>query len=197
MSAGRGLAVCMACRFLSCRPCPGKRTPTDFGPGGIVRKVAFGTILLLGLLIIGSAPALQDASRTFLPVVHHQPTPTATLTPTPAPTPTRSTPYDLRITNLKYTGRDEYVQISNYEPSTSVEMTGWTIKKMDSDRLPYSFPYAFVLATGAYVRVHSGLDAFENRPTDLQWTRAYVWTDSGGVAQLVDPQGRVVSVWGY
>ncbi len=105
-------------------------------------------------------------------------------------------PYDLRITHLQYKGGDEYVQITSYEPSGAVDMTGWKIERLDSD-YRYSFPYAFVLAAGAWVRVHSGPDSFESRPTDLQWTRGYRWTDSGGAAQLVDPQGRVVSIWGY
>jgi hypothetical protein len=163
--------------------------------GGPVRRVLFGIILILGLLIVIPVPALEDSSRTFLPVVQHQPTPTATATPTPTPTPTRSTPYDLRITHLQYEGRDEYVQITNYEPS-AVDMTGWEIVKLGRDNL-YDFPYAFALGAGEWVRVHSGPDAFEERPTHLRWTRSYVWTDSGGVAQLVDPQGRVVSIWGY
>ena len=100
-----------------------------------VRRALFGIILILGLLTIIPTPALQDSSRTFLPVVQHQPTPTATVTPTPTPTPTRSTPYDLRITHLQYKGGDEYVQITSYEPSSAVDMTGWKIEKV-GQRLP-------------------------------------------------------------
>jgi len=161
-----------------------------------MRRFILGVILVVGLWIPAGTPALQGPSQTFLPVVQHQPTPTATATPSPTPTPTRSIPYDLRITYLKYAGGDEYVQISNYEPATAVDMTGWAIENLAGDRR-YSFPYAYTLPVGALVRVHSGRDSFENRPTDLQWTRAHIWTDSGGAAKLVDPQSRVVSVWGY
>ena len=73
---------------------------------------------------------------------------------------------------------------------------GWTIEDLEGEHR-YRFPYAFVLGIGAWVRVHSGRDSFEDRPTDLQWMRGYVWTDSGGAAKLIDPQGRIVSVWGY
>jgi len=164
--------------------------------GVLARRALFGVVLLLGLLIGYPTPALQDLPRAFLPVVQHQPTPTATLTPTPSPTPTRSTPYDLRITYLQYRGGDEYVQITNFEPFSAVDMTGWTIEDLEGEHR-YRFPYAFVLGIGAWVRVHSGRDSFEDRPTDLQWMRGYVWADSGGAAKLIDPQGRIVSVWGY
>lgn len=161
----------------------------------LLRSALFGIVVLVGVWIGYPSPA-QDQPKAFLPLVQRQPTSTATLTPTPSPTPTRSTPYDLRITSLQYKGGDEYVQVTSYEASSAVEMTGWVIERVDSDKR-YRFPYAFALGAGSWVRVHSGADSFENRPTDLQWTRGYIWTDSGGAAKLVDPQGRVVSVWGY
>jgi hypothetical protein len=102
---------------------------------------------------------------------------------------------DLSITYLQYSGRDEYVEISNHGAHAQ-DMTGWQIQSVTGDQR-YSLPDAYTLAASGYVRVHSGPDAWSSPPTDLKWTTAYTWNDEGDEARLYDSHGAVVDSWGY
>jgi len=119
------------------------------------------------------------------------PTPTPTAAPTVTPTPTRSRGQArLAISYIQYSGSDEYVKISN-TGTASQNMTGWKIQSVVGDQW-YSFPLGYRLAAGAYVRVHSGRGAYSSPPTDLLWTRRYIWNNSGDKAVLYKSSGAVV-----
>jgi len=126
-------------------------------------------------------------------------TPTRTATPTrtrtPTPTHTPAGPNDLHITQLQYSGSDEYVQITNNGPSAQT-MTGWKIESVVGPQW-YYFPDEYTLAVSAYVRIHSGPDAIDNPPTDLRWATAYYWRDAGDEARLYDALDQLVDSWVY
>ena len=91
---------------------------------------------------------------------------------------------DLYIEALRYDTSDEYVQIAN-RGTASQDMTGWRIHSVVGNQW-YNFPAGYTLAADATVRVHSGLDAFENPPADLLWGHAYIWSNDGDQAILYD-----------
>jgi len=113
-------------------------------------------------------------------------------TPTPTPIPPRS---DLRISCLLYSGRDEYVEVSNYGAG-SQDMSNWRIVSVVGDQT-FWFPEGYVLGAGSYVRVHSGPDAYSNPPMNLLWTTGYVWNNGGDEAVLYDDKGSVVDKRSY
>ena len=75
-------------------------------------------------------------------------------------------------------------------------MTNWKIQSVEGDQW-YTFPSGYVLGAGSTVYVHSGPDAQANPPTDLLWTRAYIWNNDGDEARLYDAQGGLVDSWAY
>lgn len=148
----------------------------------------------------------ETSTPTITPTRTHTPTPTqtATRTSTPTHTPTRTatptmtpTPYGvLRIIDLVYKGRDEYVEIYNEGPFAQV-MKDWKIQSVEGDQW-YTFPPDFVLEALSWVRVHSGADAQpSNPPTDLFWMKGYVWNDDGDKAILWNAAGEEVHSWCY
>lgn len=154
------------------------------------------------------------APSTPAPTPSSTPTPTVTGTPTITPTqtttpPITSTPTEvptgvLSIGYILYDASDEHIQIDNH--GTSPQALGnWTIQSYTnaggscepSSQQSYTFPEGYVLEPGAWVRVHSGPDATENQPSDLRWTRRYIWSDDGDVAVLHDGVGRIVDTYCY
>ena len=102
---------------------------------------------------------------------------------------------DLYIVHLQYSGPDEYVEITNHGLDAQ-DMTGWQLQSVVGDQW-YAFPSGYTLAAGAYVRVHSGPDAWNSPPTDLKWTTAYTWNDAGDEARLYDSRGSLVDSLRY
>jgi hypothetical protein len=142
------------------------------------------------------------ATHTTSPTATATPTQTDTATPTwtasasRTPTPTHTpAPSDLYISQLRYSGSDEYVEITNRGGSAQ-NMTQWRIQSVRGDQW-YSFPAGYTLAVGRHVRVHSGPGAVDNPPADLKWTAAYIWNNDGDEARLYDVQGRLVDSWAY
>ena len=117
--------------------------------------------------------------------------PTATGPPTLTPTASSPATNDLRIVDLSYSGRDEFISVRNNGLS-SQSMAGWKIISVVGDQT-YSFPAGYTLGVGVTVRVHSGPDAFGNPPTDLLWTTGYIWNNSGDKAELRNSSGVVVN----
>jgi hypothetical protein len=169
-------------------------------------------IALLLLSVIGAAVWSSGGRRTtaqeparwlvYFPLYHTAlptPTPTPTFTPTPTPRPTATpTPPPravLRISALRFTGQDEYIEIRN-DGNLAQDMTGWRVFSEVGAQM-YHFPQGFRLSAGDYVRVHSGPAAFSLPPHHLFWTQAYIWNNEGDVAILLDAQGREVDRWAY
>ena len=139
---------------------------------------------------------LPLALRNAGPVVPAStPTPTPTPYATPTPTTTPSSGPSLRISDIRYSGSDEYVEITNSGPGAQV-MTGWRIWSVVGDQW-YTFPAGYTLAAGAYVRVHSGPGAINDPPADLRWTGSYIWNNEGDEARLINPVGQTVDSWAY
>jgi hypothetical protein len=97
---------------------------------------------------------------------------------------------DLSIKTLQHETRDEYVEVTN-TGSAEQAMAGWRIHSVVGDQW-FAFPGDMILGVGATVRVHSGPDAFESRPTDLLWQTSHVWLNEGDKAVLLDEGGRAV-----
>jgi competence protein ComEC len=57
----------------------------------------------------------------------------------------------------------------------------------------FNFPDDYVLKAGASVNITAGPNATNNPPTSLEWTKKYIWNNSGDVAKLVDPYGKVIN----
>ncbi|MGC8826636.1 MAG: lamin tail domain-containing protein [Anaerolineae bacterium] len=154
--------------------------------------------------ISGRHTAAQEPAHylVYFPLYHTAlptPTPTPTFTPTPTPRPTATpTPQPravLRISALRFTGQDEYIEIRN-DGSLAQDMTGWRVFSEVGAQM-YHFPQGFRLSAGDYVRVHSGPAAFSLPPHHLFWTQAYIWNNEGDVTILLDAQGREVDRWAY
>lgn len=136
---------------------------------------------------------LGSPNHAHLPMVCSQhPIPTPTVTPTPTPVPRRS---DVRFSWLKGSGTDEYVEVSNYG-TAGQDMSGWRIVSVVGNQT-YWFPRGYILGAGAYVRVHSGPDAYGDPPSDLEWTTGYVWNNGGDEAALYDDEGNVIDRRSY
>lgn len=87
--------------------------------------------------------------------------------------------------------RKEVVVISN--PGTEeVDLAGWTVED-ESTRKPYTFPANTILGPGGSVLLRSGPTALRTGPSELTWTTASVWNDSGDTATLRNPEGKQVS----
>ena len=73
-------------------------------------------------------------------------------------------------------------------------MDGWSIQSTHGDQR-FVFPPGFRLSVGDYVTVWSGpaAESKENPPTDLVWTTAYVWNNTGDTAILYDGDGEEVA----
>lgn len=99
-------------------------------------------------------------------------------------------PNDLKITELVYDSRDEYVEIANNGPGAQ-DMTGWTIESVVGPQT-YDFPITTTIGAGGTIRIHSGPDATDNPPDDLKWSGAYIWNNNGDKAELRDDQGIVM-----
>jgi len=97
---------------------------------------------------------------------------------------------DVGIVTLECTGADEYVEVVNMG-TTARDLTGWVILSVVGHQR-FNFPSGYVLQPGASVRVHSGPAASSNPPTDLLWTRDYIWNNDGDEAELRDDADRLV-----
>lgn len=143
----------------------------------------------LPLIIGGSGSGAVTPTAT--------PSPTTTLLPTATvtATATRPIPSHCYISQLKYSGREEYITIAN--PSEMAqEMTGWKIQSIIGDQW-YHFPSGYMLGAGEQVHVTSGPDARSDPPAYLRWTGAYIWNNDGDRANLIDPLGQEIDTWGY
>jgi len=162
----------------------------------IVALALFSTLMIM--VVPGNDPRVVadgplGSNLAHLPAVYNlHPVPTPTATPTPTPVPRRS---DVRFSWLKGSGRDEYVEVSNYDVA-SQDMSDWRIVSVVGDQ-SYWFPVGYVLGAGLYVRVHSGPDAYNDPPVDLRWTTGYVWNNGGDEAVLYDDKGSVVDRRSY
>jgi hypothetical protein len=106
-------------------------------------------------------------------------------TPTPAPQPS---PLTVRLQSVDLEA--EVVAIVNTGTS-SIDMSGWRLVSTVGNQ-SYVFP-SFQLAAGATVRIVSGRNAVDRPPTQLLWTRSYVWNNDGDPAQLYDASNTLVS----
>ena len=73
-------------------------------------------------------------------------------------------------------------------------MAGWRLE--DEAENTYYFPN-ITLVPGAYVRIHSGPDAYSSPPTDYLWTTRYIWNNDGDTAYLYDATGQLVDTYSY
>lgn len=164
-----------------------------------------------------TATPTRTPTATFTPTTTHTPTrtPTVTKTPTPTrtltatstptatsspsstPTPTPTSPphSDLRVTYINYDSRNEYVSLANYG-NAGQNMTSWHLFSVVGSQ-SYYFPFGYVLAPGASVRIHSGPDATSNPPASLRWTTSYIWNNDGDKAILYNAQGQIIDTYCY
>jgi len=147
------------------------------------------TVVFLPLTLRSVGPPTPTATPTWTPVA----TATATMTPTPTATPTGQS--GLRIRELQYSGRDEWVRIHNYGIMAQ-DMTDWQLMSVVGSQT-YDFPAEYTLAAGGSVYVHSGPDAYQSLPSHLRWTGRYVWNNDGDEARLYDADGHEVDRWSY
>lgn len=101
---------------------------------------------------------------------------------------------NLEITELVYSGSDEFVAIRN-AGVIAISLSGYRLQSVVGDQW-YAFG-EYTLAPGATVRVHSGPAATANPPSDLLWTNGYIWNNGGDRARLYDPSGRLIASRGY
>jgi hypothetical protein len=170
--------------------------------GGFMRRAllfASTLVILFGLLALPSladktiptkhtAPSLEASSRfstqltftpsftAYVPIVLNEPG-------------VQNAPNGLEITNLIYSGADEYVEIRN-NGSGSQSLNGWQIVSVRGSQT-FDFPNGIILGVNQTLRVHSGPGAINNPPGDLFWSTAFLWNNDGDKAELRDDQGIV------
>jgi len=87
---------------------------------------------------------------------------------------------------------DEFICFQNSDGSAA-DLTEWYVKDQGGNR--YSFP-PFVLAGGAYVRLHTGVGT--NSSTDLYWgSPRAVWDNAGDIVYLYDKDSLLVERYQY
>jgi len=96
---------------------------------------------------------------------------------------------------LIYEGSHEIIAIKNYGGQAQV-MTDWKINSVVGNQW-YYFPYGYMLAAGATVRIHSGPDAISDPPDDLLWKNVNIWNNEGDKAVLYDSVGQEVYSYCY
>lgn len=110
--------------------------------------------------------------------------------------------FDITITaiNADATGRDnenrngEWITITS-SGSTDIDLTGWTIKD-ESSVHRYTFGDGVQLAPSASLVVFTGCG--EDQPGEFYWCDdTPVWDNSGDTGFLLDPNGTIVSQYGY
>ena len=110
--------------------------------------------------------------------------------------------FDIAITaiNADAAGRDdenrngEWITITS-SSSTDIDLTGWTIKD-ESSVHRYTFGDGVRLAPGASLVLFTGCGV--DQPPDFYWCDdTPVWDNSGDTGFLLDPNGTIVSQYGY
>lgn len=110
--------------------------------------------------------------------------------------------FDIAITaiNADATGRDdenrngEWITITS-SSSADIDLTGWTIKD-ESSVHRYTFGDGVRLAPGASLVLFTGCG--EDQPPEFYWCDdTPVWDNSGDTGFLLDPNGTIVSQYGY
>ncbi len=110
--------------------------------------------------------------------------------------------FDITITaiNADAAGRDnenrngEWITITS-SSSTEIDLTGWTIKD-ESSVHRYTFADGVHLAPGASLVLFTGCG--EDQPPEYYWCDdTPVWDNSGDTGFLLDPNGTIVSQYGY
>lgn len=94
----------------------------------------------------------------------------------------------ISITGVDLVG--EIVTITNGE-SASVDLSGWYIISVEGNQR-YNFPQGTIINPGAIIKVVSGANAVAG-PNQLVWSKAYIWNNSGDLAQLYNAKGELIS----
>lgn len=205
------LLICAICSVLV----PGSRIPqadrtltpvsAALGTNVTVILAPPSTNTLTPTKIPSAVSPTATPTRTNTPV---PPTPTRTNTPVPPtptyapPTPTVPSAPRVVIAAINPSGRDEYVTVTN-RGGADQDLSRWTIQSYSERTCQpepnqiFLFPPGYVLAAGTSVRVHSGQGAIDNPPSDLLWTRDYIWNNNGDRGDLRTPDGQVVSSYAY
>ena len=140
-----------------------------------------------------ATPAPSNTPTTIPPTSTPVPlTATPTTIPSPAPGVGGT---NVAITELKYSGADEYVQITN-KGHIEVDLTGWRICSVTGQQW-YQFQDGFHLPPGQSIRIHSGKNPTQAPPWDIIGWDNYIWNDKGDMAQLINPRDEMVSEWSY
>jgi hypothetical protein len=113
-----------------------------------------------------------------------------TLTTTPGEEPPET---NVHIQNVDLASNPEVATIAN-SGAASVDMTGWRLVSTLGNQ-QYNFPDSFELGAGATVQVVSGGNATDNPPTQLLWTKGYIWNNDGDPAELYDATDTLVSTY--
>jgi hypothetical protein len=121
------------------------------------------------------------------------------VTPTPTPSPSPIPNADLVITALFFDGvvsaqePDEYVEFRN-NGAAPVSLSGWTIRSARGGQM-FQF-LASSIEAGQTCRLYT--NEYHPEWCGFSWNRTSAqWNNSGDRANLVDPNDRVVSSFGY
>ncbi|MGN7943252.1 cell wall-binding repeat-containing protein [Virgibacillus sp. 6R] len=95
----------------------------------------------------------------------------------------------LQITSLDL--EKDKVVIKNVD-SRDLNLTGWRLYSADGGQ-NFTFPNNYVLKKGSSVTVVSGRGAIDNPPSQLLWTKSYMWENDGDIARVYNPLNGLVS----
>ncbi|WP_088005584.1 S-layer homology domain-containing protein [Indiicoccus explosivorum] len=111
------------------------------------------------------------------------------VTPPPPKPPVDETTYAPQIVGKNL--ESETVTIQN-TGSVDVDMTGWMLVSVEGNQV-YTFPAGYILRAGYSVNINSGRSSIHNPPSDLEWSDAYIWNNTGDEAELYDSSGVLIS----
>lgn len=103
----------------------------------------------------------------------------------------------LKIINVLYSGKDEYVRIKNISKKI-ISLKGWKITSVPIDKQVFIFG-DITLKPGENIYVHSGQNAniHKLQGINILWTKRYIWNNKGDKCTLIDSYGKVIDMYTY
>ncbi len=154
--------------------------------------VTLGLLMLVCTLIAGAAPAGAQPSGAK-PTPTPKPKKTNCETPRPEQQAIISKTGDVRISNVAYVGKGEYVEVKNFG-ATPANIAGWTIRDKNEVTQKYTFPAGTTLPKGGTVRVYT----YKSTASKYSFNKKQqIWNDCGDALDLLNPGNTVVATYAY
>jgi hypothetical protein len=109
------------------------------------------------------------------------------------------------LIDISYATSPEVLTLTNLT-GTPQDLTGWYIYSHDGTTPPtcplvpaqlFTFPSGYILNPGQSVQIYSGPGGINNPPSQLIWTGAAIWNNTGDICTLYNNVGTLMSIYVY